>query len=114
MLEKQYRLKKNKEFNYIYKRGSTSYSKVLTMYYVKTKYPIKVGFSISSKVGNSVIRHKVKRKLTHLFKEFIDKVNPGYNYIFVARPGIEEYTFDALRIEMKKVLTKGNMLVESV
>ncbi len=114
MLEKQYRLKKNKDFNYIYKKGSTSYSKVLTLYFVKTKYPFKVGFSISSKVGNSVIRHKVKRKLTHLFKEFITNVNPHFNYIFVARPGIELLTHDQLKTEMKKVLTKGKMLVEEV
>ncbi len=113
MLEKQYRLKKNKEFNYVYKKGETSYSKVLAMYYVKTKItPFRVGFSISSKIGNSVIRHKVKRKLTHLFKEFINQVNPNYNYIFVARSGIENYTYDQLYLEMKKVLTKGKMLVE--
>ena len=113
MLEKQYRLKKNKEFGYVYKKGETSYSKVLTMYYVKTKIkPFKVGFSISSKIGNSVIRHKVKRKLTHLFKEFITQVNPNYNYIFVARNGIEALTYDQLKVEMKKVLTKGNIIVE--
>ena len=113
MLEKQYRLKKNKEFGYVYKKGETSYSKVLAMYYVKTKItPFRVGFSISSKIGNSVIRHKVKRKLTHLFKEFINQVNPNYNYIFVARSGIENYTYDQLYLEMKKVLTKGKMLVE--
>ena len=115
MLEKQYRLKKNKEFNYIYKKGSTSFSRVLTMHFVKTKIsPFKVGFSISSKVGNSVIRHKVKRKLTHLFKEFIKDVNPNYNYIFVARNGIENMTYDQLYLEMKKVLTKGKMLNEQV
>ncbi len=113
MLEKQYRLKKNKEFNYIYKKGSVSFSKVLTMHFVKTKIsPFKVGFSISSKVGNSVIRHKVKRKLTHLFKEFLDKVNPNYNYVFVARPGIESLSHEELYNEMNKVLKKGNMLNE--
>ena len=113
MLEKQYRLKKNKEFNYIYKKGSTSFSRVLTMHFVKTKIsPFKVGFSISSKVGNSVIRHKVKRKLTHLFKEFLDKVNPNYNYVFVARPGIENLSHEELYNEMNKVLKKGNMLNE--
>ncbi len=113
MLEKQYRLKKNKEYNYIYRRGDTSYSKVLTMFYVKTKLkPFKVGFSISSKIGNSVIRHKVKRKLTHLFKEFINDVNPNYNYIFVAKSGIENLSHEQLYLEMKKVLVKGKMLNE--
>lgn len=112
MLEKQYRLKKNKEFNYVYKKGNTVYGKYVGLYYVKTKYPFKVGFSISGKIGNSVIRHKVKRKLTHLFKEFITQVNPNYNYIFVARNGIEALTYDQLKVEMKKVLTKGNIIVE--
>lgn len=113
MLEKQYRLKKNKEYNYIYRKGESVYSKVLTVYFVKTKIkPFKVGFSISSKIGNSVIRHKVKRKLTHLFREFITQVNPNYNYIFVARAGIENMTYDQLKVEMKKVLTKGKFINE--
>jgi ribonuclease P protein component len=113
MLEKQYRLKKNKEYNYIYRKGESVYSKVLTVYFVKTKIkPFKVGFSISSKIGNSVIRHKVKRRLTHLFKEFLDKVNPNFNYVFVARQGIENLSHEELFNEMKKVLKKGNVLVE--
>ena len=113
MLEKQYRLKKNKEFNYIYKKGSVSFSKVLTLHFAKTKIsPFRVGFSISSKVGNSVIRHKVKRRLTHLFKEFLDKVNPNFNYVFVARQGIENLSHEELFNEMKKILKKGNVLVE--
>ena len=113
MLEKQYRLKKNKEYNYIYRKGESVYSKTLTVYFVKTKIkPFKVGFSISSKIGNSVIRHKVKRKLTHLFREFITQVDPNYNYVFVARSGIENMTYDSLRNEMKKVLTKGKFINE--
>ncbi len=111
MLEKQYRLKKNKEFNYIYKKGKTVSNKVLSVVYVKTKLDnIKVGFSISNKVGNSVVRHKIKRQLTHLFKEFINQVNKNYNYIFVARQGIELIEYNDMRIQMQRVLQKAELL----
>ncbi len=113
MLGKQYRLKKNKEFNYIYKKGKTVSNKVLSVVYVKTKLKnIKVGFSISNKVGNSVVRHKIKRQLTHLFKEFINRVNQDNNYIFVARQGIENLSYDNMREQMYKVLSKAELLNE--
>ena len=110
MLGKQFRLKKNKEFNYIYKKGNTTSNKVLSVVYVPTKLEnIRVGFSISNKVGNSVVRHKVKRRLTHLFKEFINQL-PKNNYIFVARTGIQNLEYNDLRIQMQRVLQKAGLL----
>lgn len=112
MLEKRFRLKKNKEFKYVYKYGKTVTNRVLSVVYVPTKLnTIKVGFSISNKVGNSVVRHKVKRRLSHVFKEFINNVKLN-NYIFVARSGIENLDYNDLKIQMQKVLQKSDLLIE--
>lgn len=107
MLEKQYRLKKNKEFNYVYKKGESVFSKNLGLFYVRTKlYPFKIGISISNKVGNSVLRHRLKRRLTHIIRPLLGQMNPHYNYVFLARPGIEEFSFDELKEVVEKVIAK--------
>ena len=89
MLAKKNRLRKKKEFNFIYKKGEVFYSKFLALYKANTKLKEKkIGFSVSNKVGNSVVRHKVKRKLSEVVRLNINLL-PLNNYIFVAKQGSE-------------------------
>ncbi len=112
MLSKQYRLRKNKEFNFVYKRGTSVGSKLITFFYVKTNWkPNKFGFSVSNKIGNSVVRHKLKRRLTEIVRTYIPKLNPKYNYVFIARKGLEELSFAELQEKVHKILTKSEMLI---
>ena len=72
MLKKENRLKKNKHFNYIYKKGNTEFEKHINLCFLKTKFkPFKVGFSVSNKIGKSNVRNKVKRRLRESFKILI-------------------------------------------
>ena len=106
MLNIKNRLKKKKEFSYIYKKGKQYYSKYLSLYTIPTKYDnIKVGFSVSNKIGNSVIRHKVKRRLSEIVRTKLSAL-PKFNYIFVARLGIDSLGFDELKSEVEYLLAK--------
>ena len=55
-MEKRYRLKKNGAFTYVYRRGKNASSRDLVMLYAKGK-GIKVGFSVSKKVGNAAVSY---------------------------------------------------------
>ena len=46
--------------------------------------PVHVGFSVSKKLGNSVVRNRVKRRLRESFGPMIPCVKDGYNLIFIA------------------------------
>ena len=47
-----HRLRKNKEFNYIYKKGDRVSTEHFTLFVVKSKYEkFKIGFSVSKKLG---------------------------------------------------------------
>ncbi len=111
MLEQKYRLKKNKEFGYIFKKGDNQFCKNLAVFFVKTKYfPSKIGFSISAKIGNSVIRHLVKRRLSEIVKSLLPRIDQGYNYIFMARKGIEQLEYKELQKNVEYVLDKCGKL----
>ena len=43
--------------------------------------PSKVGFVVSKAVGNSVVRHRVSRKLRHLVRERLDVLPPGTSVV---------------------------------
>lgn len=110
MIKKQHRLTKNKHFQFIYKRGKTSHSKFLTLVFVPTKIkPFKVGFSVSKKIGKSVVRTKVKRRLRECFNLLENCFNGEYNYVFIAKKGIEDLNFWAIKREMEYVLKKAKL-----
>lgn len=110
MLNKKNRLKKKKEFNFIYKKGEVFYSKFLALYVTKTKLNYcRIGFSVSNKIGNSVVRHKVKRRLTEIVRLNIAKL-PVNNYIFVAKQGIENLNYKELLDNVFHILKKAKLV----
>lgn len=106
MLSIKNRLRKKKEFSFIYKKGETYHTKYLTLYCYKTKYDFcKVGFSVSKKIGDSVTRHKVKRRLSEIVRLSIKSL-PINNYIFVCKNGIESLDYQSLKDEVQQIIGK--------
>lgn len=113
MIKKEHRLRKNRHFQFIYRKGLAKQSRFLTIVYVKTKIqPFKVGFSVTKKIGKSVERSRVKRLLTESFNTLEQKFNTNFNYIFVAKPGIEGLPLQEIIKEMQICLKKANLLNE--
>ena len=112
MLKKTNRLKKKKEFNYIYKKGSIIHSTSFTIHYVRALRPYaQIGISISKQVGNSVVRSRVKRIISEACRLNIDKFAVK-NYVITAKPICAEKTSTDIESELIKVLNKNNLLRE--
>ena len=113
MIKRENRLKKNKHFNYIYKHGTSVRCGSIALVYTKLKIkPFKVGFSVSNKIGKSVVRNKVKRRMRESFKQIVNLVDRRYNYIFVARDQIVEKTFLEIKENMLLAIKKAGLLNE--
>ena len=107
MIKRENRLKKNKHFNYIYKHGASVKSGSVVLVFIKFKVkPYKVGFSVSNKIGKSVVRNKVKRRMREAFKQLAGQVDKRYNYIFIARDGIQ------IKGNMLYVIKKAGLINE--
>ena len=70
---------------------------------------MKVGFSVSKKVGNAVTRNKVKRRLRECFRPYLGDVKSGL-YVVVARPSAAEATFQSLQRDVRYLLKKHTAL----
>ncbi|MBQ3494205.1 MAG: ribonuclease P protein component [Clostridia bacterium] len=113
MINKQNRLKKNRHFKFIYKHGETKYSGLLGLVFAKTRIkPIKVGFSVSKKIGKSHIRNKTKRRLSGAFMQIKNNIASTHNLIFVARPGLENSTFVEIKQYMIDILKRAKLYVD--
>ena len=111
-MEKRFRLKKNGAFTYVYKRGKNASSRDLVMLYAKGK-GIKVGFSVSKKVGNAVTRNLVKRRLRECFRPHLGDVKTGL-YVIVARPSAAKATFQSLTKQVHDLLKKQHVFREDL
>ena len=115
MIKSENRLRKNRQFLFIYKHGQASHTRTLSVVFVKTKtQPNKIGFSVSKKVGKSVVRSKVKRRMTEAFNQIQKNVDTNFNYVFIAKPEIVDITFFEIVEEMKRVLKKAKLYNEEI
>ena len=71
---------------------------------------VHVGFSISKKLGNSVVRNRVKRRLRESFGPMIPDVKTGYNLIFIAREPVVNAPFTAIQRSMRDLLRRADLL----
>lgn len=111
MIKRENRLRKNRHFQYIYRKGEVKQTRYITVVYVRTHIkPFKVGFSVSKKVGNSVVRSKVKRQMTETFNLITNLINPNYNYVFIAKIGLNTLSFLEIKKEMEKCLKKASLI----
>ncbi len=111
MLKKENRLKKNRHFNYIYKKGEVVFEKHVNLCFLKTKFqPFKIGFSVSNKIGKSTVRNKVKRRLREAVRLIFNEIIPSHNLIFVAKKDIENLDFKHIQREVYNLLKKAKLL----
>ena len=112
MLKKINRLKKKKEFNYIYKKGTIAHSTSFTLHFVRAFKPYpQIGISVSKTVGNSVIRSRVKRIISEACRLNIEKFAVK-NYVITAKEIAKEKTSKEIELELLRVLKKNNLIRE--
>ena len=62
-------LKKNRDFQQVYKRGTSKANRYLVMYVLPNQHmKNRLGISVSKKVGNSVVRHRVTRLIRESYR----------------------------------------------
>ena len=79
-------LKTTKEFKEVYESGRVFSNRLLVMYLLKKEGPLRIGISVSKKVGNSVERHRVTRLIRESYLSLKSKIPEGLWIVVAARP----------------------------
>ena len=87
-------LKKNADFQNVYKCGKSFANKYLVMYVKENDLGFnRIGISVSKKVGNSVVRHRVKRLILEIYRLHEDMFNSGLDMVIIARGTAKDKTY---------------------
>ncbi len=79
-------LKKNSDFQNVYKNGKSYANKYLVMYVLENNTDKnRLGISVSRKVGNSVVRHRFTRLVRESYRLHENIFNSGLDIVVVAR-----------------------------
>lgn len=107
---RRYRLGDNKNYRFVYRRGKSVPSRNIVLIHLKGR-DLKIGFSVSGKVGNAVTRNRIRRWLREDVRKLRARMKCG-KYIFVARPSVTGLSHPALTQELERLLERAKALKE--
>lgn len=117
------RIKNNKVFKYIFKKGEYSKGKYVVVHSCKTKMADEqenamnfFAVCVSKKNGNSVQRNKLKRLAREVYKQEEQKLKRGYNYIVMFKKDTlaEEVNFELIKNDIIYCFEELNLYEENI
>ena len=105
-MRKEYRIKKSDEIELVMKKGVSCANRTFIIYKYKNtevkKY--RVAISAPKKLGNAVIRNKVKRQTRAILQQNDSYLKNGHDYFIIIRPDILEINFAKITKQIIHVL----------
>lgn len=105
-MNKRQRIKKNEDFQKVFKRGKSFANRQFVVYCLKNdqQEAFRIGLSVSKKVGNAVTRVRVKRYIRQAFLEVKDEVRKDMDYVIIARTQAATLDFHETKKSLQHVL----------
>ncbi|WP_416148065.1 ribonuclease P protein component [Salipaludibacillus sp. HK11] len=102
-MKRQYSLKKNEDFQNVFKHGKSVANRQFVVYQLvgDEKASIRFGLSVSKKIGNAVMRNRIKRLMKEILRELSPEMYQNRDIVIIAR----KPTADMDYYQMKKSLT---------
>lgn len=105
------KIRKNYEFRRVYSDGKYYVEKYLVMYLIKNNSDVnRVGFSVSKKVGNSVVRNRLRRYMKEVYRKISSRLRLGYDIVFTGRIGSSEAGFKEIEKNMLLVMKRARLI----
>jgi len=102
-MKAMYRIKKNEDFAFTVKHGTV---KKNFSYVTHTKTNdlgfVRVGISVSSKLGCAVVRNRIKRQIRAMVRELVEFTTGSRDIVIVAKSDFKNHSFE----ENKKLLAQ--------
>lgn len=104
-------LKKSSDFKEVYRCRDSKANDLLIMYKKNNNTSDnRVGISVSKKVGNSVVRHRLKRQMKEIVRFHENKLQHGYDIVFVLRVSSNGVSYHRLELAFWNLVKRHGMI----
>lgn len=111
MLPKQYRLTRSSDFVRVRRFGRSAGTPLAVLYVLPSRSPdLRVGFSVSKRVGKATVRNRVKRLMREAVRHRLRSIRVGQDLVFIARPAASQASFPEMCEAITYLLRKSGAL----
>ena len=110
-MKRKYRIKKNKDFQVVFKKGKSIANRQFVLYILQKpeEKEFRIGLSVSKKIGNAVTRNKVKRLIRQVFLEEKHRIAYGKEFIIIARKPAAEMNYHEVKGSLHHLFRKAKI-----
>ena len=110
MLHKENRLCNARDFKRVYSRGRSYVHSLAVLYVYRTQEAdLRIGFSVSKKLGGAVIRNRIKRRLREACRERIAGLDGGFDLVVVGRSRLNDAEYGAIQSALKELFQRAKL-----
>jgi ribonuclease P protein component len=107
-MQRRSRLLRSGDFDRTLRTGRRAASEYLAVFVSDNEVGRpRVGFAVSRKLGNAVVRNRVRRRLRELVRPLLRRAKGGRDVVIVARARAGDAEFARLRQEIEMLWSKG-------
>lgn len=110
-MQKEYRLAKREDFSKVYRYGKSMANRQFVLYYMEQQKieRFRLGISVSKKVGNAVVRNRLRRMIKEIVRLNKEKIKPHTDLILIARKPLVDMEYQEIEKSAIHVLSKAGL-----
>ncbi|WNQ11504.1 ribonuclease P protein component [Paenibacillus aurantius] len=111
-MHKENRLAKKEDFQKVYRYGKSMANRQFVLYYMARPQieAFRLGVSVSKKLGNAVVRNRLRRMMKEIIRLNKDRIPSGFDFILIARKPAADIDYSEMEKNVLHVLKKATML----